>query len=226
MKSGLNTGRSLQWSRFPKEAEGVTELCTIREWLKLQWSRFPKEAEGVKAAAILPAALAASMEPLPEGSGRAITFSASSLISEQASMEPLPEGSGRIRRARTNQTGFLRLQWSRFPKEAEGLTSRVGHPRPRASMEPLPEGSGRTQRTDLSDPSPAPLQWSRFPKEAEGSSLPSSASRKMDASMEPLPEGSGRAAKGSQPDDQPHASMEPLPEGSGRKPNPDNSNSP
>ncbi len=37
----------LQWSRFPKEAEGIRNMFMgIGQSALLQWSRFPKEAEG------------------------------------------------------------------------------------------------------------------------------------------------------------------------------------
>ncbi len=61
-------------------------------------------------------------------------------------MEPLPEGSGRWAIIVRGYT-IRQLQWSRFPKEAEG------------------------GKTDPKLRQPHPLQWSRFPKEAEGQHL-------------------------------------------------------
>ncbi len=37
----------LQWSRFPKEAEGQRKSPYSNAGGELQWSRFPKEAEGI-----------------------------------------------------------------------------------------------------------------------------------------------------------------------------------
>ncbi len=59
-------------------------------------------------------------------------------------MEPLPEGSGRKSTVRVVDESGTKLQWSRFPKEAEGDFD--------------------TSANALI----ALLQWSRFPKEAEG----------------------------------------------------------
>ncbi len=61
------------------------------------------------------------------------------------------------------------LQWSRFPKEAEGETKKgITMTTRNASMEPLPEGSGRPPIPHFKRVILPVLQWSRFPKEAEG----------------------------------------------------------
>ncbi len=198
--SGRRSGRehpapapaSLQWSRFPKEAEGKQEMRMRFRQGSLQWSRFPKEAEGHPQEPHQGTPAAASMEPLPEGSGRESLAERRDVVrggfNGAASRRKRKDG-----RPRPAAGGGGMLQWSRFPKEAEGLRwtawrvridrsfngaasrrKRKGkkrhrhiQPRPLASMEPLPEGSGR-YTFDSAARRADLLQWSRFPKEAEG----------------------------------------------------------
>ncbi len=157
----------------------------------------------------------ASMEPLPEGSGRPSPGRCPPTAS-YASMEPLPEGSGRV---------LLVIACQLRPPSFNGAASRrkrKGNHSDRelifhlASMEPLPEGSGRPPDQTPSKALRASFNGAASRRKRKGpgefSNLPTGPA----ASMEPLPEGSGRQPDVDGNGDPSPASMEPLPEGSGR----------
>ncbi len=180
------------------------------------------------------------MEPLPEGSGRR-GGSASDHTRNPASMEPLPEGSGREAAAAQAAQAATTLQWSRFPKEAEGcLRNQQRRPvlrfngaasrRKRKDYSAPPSlpphqsfngAASRRKRKEMSQQNAAPrtstLQWSRFPKEAEG---PHPVSRRCPVNC--FNGAASRRKRKGRPAalrlfSYRGASMEPLPEGSGRR---------
>ena len=225
---GRNTGStmnsvglcSLQRSRIPKDAEGVSTSSNppstgsfneaasrrmrkgspfvsdsgIVSWL--QRSRIPKDAEGRRVFDRPSRPRPASTKPHPEGCGRSSSPRRLN-TGPPASTKPHPEGCGRRPRRRGCQS--LSSASTKPHPEGCGRSRRQRRRRPaaNASTKPHPEGCGRIDDPDV----PAAvrrLQRSRIPKDAEGGSSPDHPRIIRNASTKPHPEGCGRPGVGNQ----------------------------
>ncbi len=132
---------------------------------------------------------AASMGPLPKGSGRpdVSVQQAASLALQWGRCRKAAEGCG----MRTSVRARTKLQWGRCRKAAEGV-SVVAQPTRHGCFN---GAAAERQRKDSPPPDPPaskPLQWGRCRKAAEGRMSPLAHCRTWGASMGPLPKGSGR----------------------------------
>ncbi len=212
---------------------------------RLQWGRSLSEAEGARSASLERARAwrfngAAPFRKRKGRQAREVPHSPP----RAASMGPLPFGSGRWPCRSPGSSRRCKLQWGRSLSEAEGrvrdrgaedrircfngaapFRKRKGRGTPdrgceprsrfngaapfrkrkegredalavrrfdRASMGPLPFGSGRIGEIEFRNMAPGLLQWGRSLSEAEGSADVEQSVAVRSASMGPLPFGSGR----------------------------------
>ncbi len=214
--AALPVPSELQWGRSRSGAEDPGRVREVLGPVRLQWGRSRSGAEDLDGGRDRHGGVAASMGPLPVGSGRP-AGPASARCPDRCFNGAAPGRERKTHSPAENPDARSELQWGRSRSGAEDPGSRRSrYGLAAASMGPLPVGSGRRLLT-TAEPEEVRLQWGRSRSGAEDANLRGHrADGPLRASMGPLPVGSGRRSLRSPVRPLLAASMGPLPVGSGR----------